>query len=227
MSILCSSMRIAPGGVRDLPSYREWQLDDGETELCKLATKYVTDKWNYHHYTPHYHNLFKDRRNEVKKVLEIGIGDAAMAAWHSTWDYKPGASLRMWEEYFPNAEIYALDIDPTVLINQGRIHSLLCDQGSEESLRNALPWLGKDFDFIVDDGSHALPHQALSVYMLVPLLAPNGIYVIEDVWHFIEPSGNCPNPLTHVLNGISYPSEFIHCSEGHNDDHLVVIRAQQ
>ena len=40
-----------------------------KTELCKIAEKYGTDKCPqiFHDYTPTYHELFKDRRNEIKE----------------------------------------------------------------------------------------------------------------------------------------------------------------
>lgn len=196
------------------------------TDLCALATKYGTDKWNAHHYTPHYHRLFKDRRNEVKKVLEIGIGDLTMVNPTGA-PYVPGASLRMWEEYFPNAEIYALDINPKLLINRGRIHSTFCDQSNIEYLSAVIPWLGKDFDLIVDDGSHLPKDQILTVKTLAPLLAPGGIYVIEDCW--IYPVHVCHGD-TPGINPLEIPYDWrvILCSEpavqGLGDDRLIVIR---
>jgi len=42
------------------------------TELCQLATKYGTDKAGW--YTPVYDLLLSGRRQQVKNVLEIGIG---------------------------------------------------------------------------------------------------------------------------------------------------------
>lgn len=191
------------------------------TDLCALATKYGTDKWNAHHYTPHYHRLFKDRRNEVKKVLEIGIGDLTMVNPTGA-PYVPGASLRMWEEYFPNAEIYALDINPKLLINRGRIHSTFCDQSNIEYLSAVIPWLGKDFDLIVDDGSHWPEHQALTALTFLPLLAQNGFYVIEDVNTF--PShAHWRDTLGRLVYEVTVNITTIRCSDVH-DDVLMVIQ---
>ena len=44
-----------------------------------------------------YEKYFNERRHKVTKFI-IGVKD--------------GASLRMWKEYFPNAMIYGVDIDP-------------------------------------------------------------------------------------------------------------------
>jgi hypothetical protein len=194
------------------------------TELCELAIKHGTDKYPWHHYTEHYHKLFKHRRNDVKKVLEIGIGDDAMK--NVIPDYKPGASLRMWLEYFPNAEVFALDNNPNLLINEGRIHSFFCDQGDPLQLQGVRPNIGGDFDLIVDDGCHVPEVQLLTAKILVPLLAPQGIYVIEDVWPYPSTVGWSKEPFGLHSADIPYPSELIQCGDNPNsDDHLVVIRA--
>lgn len=195
-----------------------------KTELCELATRFGTDKCNWHHYTPHYHELFKDRRDTVRRVLEIGIGDPSSMADPSGKPYQPGASLRMWQEYFPNAHIYALDNNPNLLINTDRIHSFVCDQGDEPRMRQMAEVLGKDFDLIVDDGSHVPEHQVATAKILVPLLAPNGVYVIEDVWQYPSQVGWSKEPFGVKLEDIPFKAEFIHCTPGNTDDRLIVIR---
>lgn len=194
------------------------------TLLCELATKYGTDKWNWHTYTPHYYEMFKDRRYDVQKVLEIGIGDSSMKN-PSGEPYQPGASMRMWSDFFPYASIYALDNNRSVLINEGPFHSFWCDQGNEQSMRDVLPQLGTGFDLIVDDGSHVPEHQVGTAKILVPLLAPHGIYIIEDVWPYPSQVGWCDGPFGLKLEDIPFKAEFIHATEGNCDDHLVVIHA--
>jgi len=198
---------------------------DMKTELCELATTFGTDKCNFHHYTPHYHEMFKDRREQVKKVLEIGIGDPASMADPSGKPYRAGASLRMWEKFFCNSEIFALDNNPNLLINEGRIHSFYCDQGDTAQLLDIEGKIGRDFDLIVDDGSHVPEHQVNTAKLLVPLLAPHGIYVIEDVWEYPSQVGWSKEPFGLKLEDIPYKAEFIHCTPGNCDDRLVVIRA--
>ena len=160
------------------------------TELCELARKWTTDKVIF--YTPLYHELLKDRR-DIKKVLEVGIGYPETMfrtiGRVGMTQYTTGASLYMWREYFPQAEIYALDNKPEIFINDDRIHSFYCDQTSEESFRQASEKIGKDFDLIVEDGSHVPEDQIRSVKMLLPLLKADGIYIVEDVnptYEFME-----------------------------------------
>ena len=152
------------------------------SRLCKLAEKYRSDKVKtiFHDYTRFYDELLKDR--EVKRVLEIGIGTPA--GMPHMEGYQTGASLRMWRDYFPEAEIWGLDIDPIAMIeDESRIHTFLCNQSSEPSLVEAVAHFTQKFDLIVDDGSHRYEDQALTANIFIPaLLSPTGVYVIEDVW---------------------------------------------
>ena len=175
-----------------------------ETILCRLGRKWVTDKTPLisHSYTPYYYELLKDRR--VKKVLEIGIAQ--------------GGSLRMWQEFFPEAEIYGLDnLEYGVMVNEGRIKSFICDQGNEESLRAAAASVGGGCDLIIDDGSHNIAHQILTPKILIPLLlSPDGLYIIEDVMY---PDAVLPN-LTYEYE----MKEFVNPNPTIYDDRLVIIR---
>jgi hypothetical protein len=162
-----------------------------ETPLCALARKYGTDKGGRpegHHYTQHYYDLLHLQRTTVEAVLEIGICGNRNIPFNRT-----GASLFMWQEFFPYAAIYGLDNDPKWLINIGNITTALADQGDPISLNAALDFLKEDqFDVIVDDGSHRPDHQVISMQTLLPHLRPTGIYFIEDV-------ACAPNDITRYL----------------------------
>lgn len=194
------------------------------TELCELAIKHGTDKYPWHHYTEHYHELFKRQREQVKRVLEIGIGDDSMK--NTIPDYVPGASLRMWREYFANAEIFGLDNNPNSLVYEERIHSFQCDQGDALQLQGSASVLGGHFDLIVDDGCHVPEVQILTAKILVPLLGPRGIYVIEDVWIYPSEVGWSKEPFGLKLEDLPFKAEVIAADgEGNNGGHLVVVRA--
>jgi hypothetical protein len=191
------------------------------TELCKLALKYGSDKTPaiFHNYTPYYHQLLNSRRDKVKRVLEIGIGYPETMG-HTDAKYTTGASLYMWRDYFPNAEIFALDNRRDILLSDDRIKSFYCDQSSEESLRDIarhllVEHLGTErFDLIIDDGSHKPEDQALSARMLAPLLADDGYYIIEDV---LEPAKTTLSlPMAYEVRDFHHPQ--LH------DDRVVVMR---
>ena len=138
------------------------------TPLCELAAQFKTDKYKPHNYTPFYYRLFKDRIESTKRVLEIGI--------------RTGASLRMWEEFFPRALIFGIDKNMAFLgLNEGRISSHWGNQGKPEKLANVLKRLGGNFDIIVDDGNHHPERQILAMGACLPFLKPDGLYFIEDI----------------------------------------------
>lgn len=142
----------------------------GETELCKLAFKYGSDKCRRlkkHTYTEYYYRLLWTRKMAVKKVLEIGTG--------------PGRSLLMWRDFFPNAVIYGADNQSRFLMHRNRIWSYLCDQSSGADLIKLIKKTGTDIDLIIDDGSHRPEDQVFTCKYLMPLLKKDCIYVIEDV----------------------------------------------
>ncbi len=155
------------------------------TELCELAYKYGTDKCSQiaHAYTPIYYELLKDRRKSVRKVLEIGVGNSACMKHVARLKgaYLRGASLYMWREFFPKAQIYGADIDPRVIFEETRIKTFLCDQSKEEDLTRLVEATGGDIDLVVDDGTHRREHQIATCLALMPLLKKDVIYAIEDV----------------------------------------------
>jgi hypothetical protein len=129
--------------------------------------------------------------------------------------YVHGASLRMWADYFPEAEIFACDIREDTLINEGRIHSVVCDQSNIDS-RYAMvrAFAPCHWDVIIDDGSHKTDDQIHTAGMLLvePYLNKGGVYIIED----------CQEPERIVKD--LYSTAVIHRFNKRSDDCLVVIQ---
>lgn len=163
------------------------------TPLCDLARKYETDKGGWHlrygggdsdtchNYTPTYHLLLNSSRERTNRVLEIGVN--------------AGSSLRMWRDYFPNANVYGLDIRKEVLFEEPRISCFFADQSNARSLEGAMEAIqlceGQigpvQFDLIVDDGSHEYDHQIVSMLTLLPYIKDTGFYIIEDMAYDCQP----------------------------------------
>lgn len=148
------------------------QRSEAMTPLCEIARRHGTDKFHYHRYTPIYHRLLSGRANAIQKVLEIGIAE--------------GRSLRMWEEFFPNARIIGVDINPKWLVNAGRIESRCGDQSDTQQMERLAAELGGNFDLIVDDGSHDPRLQTSALNALLPFLAVGGLYAIEDIRYRVD-----------------------------------------
>jgi demethylmacrocin O-methyltransferase len=158
-----------------------------QDNLNKLAQIYRTDKWGTHFYTQHYHNHFKNIRFEKLNILEIGVGGFEDPL-------KGGNSLRMWKRYFPNSNIYSLDIHDKSFHQEKRIKIFQGSQVDFQFLDKVVSNMG-EIDIIIDDGSHINEHVINTFEYLFPKLKTNGIYAIEDTQtsYFEEYGGDYKN----------------------------------
>jgi hypothetical protein len=143
------------------------------SNISWLAAVYGSDKGAISHgYVDHYERYLTGLRSNARRVLEIGI-------------YR-GASLQMWRDFFPHAEVYGLDIKE-IEVPGSRIHTLVGDQ-SDPALLARLAELGP-WDLIIDDGSHKQSHVLATFAGLYNSVAPGGYYVIEDMHTSYWPNG--------------------------------------
>jgi hypothetical protein len=168
---------------------------DPNNELAKLCDYYGSDKgelqkvghpypWPSHTYTDYYSRLFAHSRNTIVKVFECGLGTNNPNIPSSMGIHgKPGASLRVWRDYFPNAIIWGADIDESCLFQEERIRTHYIDQLETSSIQEFWKWTEvRDFDFIVDDGLHTFEAGSNLFLNSIEHLSGSGIYVIEDVY---------------------------------------------
>jgi hypothetical protein len=143
----------------DLPYY---YLDT----IAKVAE---TDKSSlFHNYTKVYSRYFDSIKDNELKFLEIGI-------FH-------GDSVKMWEGYFPHADLHFIDINPSLIqYHSPRSHYHYLDQGNPHELKQFIELTGGEFDIIIDDGGHLMNEQITSFLLLFPALRSGGIYIIEDL----------------------------------------------
>lgn len=136
-----------------------------------------------HFYIEKYEQHFAKLRSTAKNVLEIGT--------------MSGASALMWNEYFPNANIFTLDRDlpsdnsrwpeffPNInmdfvnrIKNSEKITFIHGDAYTKEivdKLKNI------KFDIVIDDGFHSIETIQFFIENYFKLLTPNGIGVVEDI----------------------------------------------
>ena len=156
--------------------------------LDEVGRKFGTDKAsNGHDYLRHYEFYFRDVRADLSRIIEIGGLN--------------GASLRMWEEYFPNAEVVCVDINPDVKqFHGGRISVEIGNAGDPEFLKS-LRQKYSSADIVIDDGSHRWDHQRTAFRWLFPMVSAGGFYVVEDLHTNFEPnfSGNDEIPFIELL----------------------------
>jgi cephalosporin hydroxylase len=140
--------------------------------LSEIGDKYGTQKNThvtfgktlldiYEPYFLHYKYLGDRQTN----ILEIGVLD--------------GASLHTWNEYFPMANIYGIDINPPE-INSERIKVFKADQGDIKDLQNVYSQINEKLDIVIDDGSHVNEYTLLAFNFFWDKLYSGGLYIIED-----------------------------------------------
>ena len=188
-----------------------------KTELCELAEKYGADKCPKigHQYTSFYYKLFKDKRNNIKKVFEFGVGNSRQ--FKHIPNYKVGASLHMWRDFFPNAQVYGADIVKESIFKTDRLETFLCDERDKEQIIALMKKIGsEDIDIFIDDASHHIHDQRFLCETVMPLLKKDVIYIIEDTKRY--------RMLTRQLSqynceGVSLP---LNTRRKHNDGLLIV-----
>ena len=103
-------------------------------------------KWS--NYGPIYDRHFADYREQPINILEIGV--------------LKGGSMRLWEKYFPKANIYGIDIDEECQqYESNRTKIFIGDQGDVSFLRNVKAKIPR-IDIIIDDGSHRAKDQKIT-----------------------------------------------------------------
>lgn len=139
--------------------------------LTKLGKKYGTDKVDEHHtfmgecYTDLYHHHLKHFRHQEFNFLEIGVRD--------------GKSIKMWAEYFPNAKIVGVDIDPTCKQYESDNIEIHIGSQEDQTFLNRLISKYQTFRVILDDGSHINSMTLKSFKILQPFASQ--FYIIEDL----------------------------------------------
>ena len=134
-------------------------------ELFKTHTGDGILKWS--NYGDIYDKHFAPFRDQPINILEIGV--------------LRGGSMRMWEKYFPNANIFGIDIDKDCLQYQSdRTKIFIGDQSDVSFLRNVKAKIPR-VDILIDDGSHRAKDQKATFEEMYYHVRKPGVYLIEDI----------------------------------------------
>ncbi len=120
------------------------------------------------HYFFAYERHFAKYRGQPCTFLEIGAGN--------------GGSSQMWKRWLgPLARIVTIDINPVCLqYGDEQVEVRIGDQSDPAFLQSLINEFGS-FDAVLDDGSHHMDHVPATFEFLYPRIAPNGVYMIEDM----------------------------------------------
>jgi len=126
----------------------------------------LVNKWL--HYFDIYDRHFARFRERPVTMLEIGV-------YH-------GGSLAMWQSYFhPDSRFIGVDINPRARrFAGGNVEIDIGDQSDRNFLRALRGRLGS-VDILLDDGGHSMNQQITTFEELYGLVAPDGVYMVEDV----------------------------------------------
>lgn len=161
-----------------------------------------------HGYAKIYENVFVDLKNASINILELGsfYGNAAAALYF----------------YFDKAYIYSGDIYPDLFkYKSNRIKNFYVDSSSRNSLSNNLLSKQNNFDIIIEDASHMLKDQILSLFMLFPLLKSGGLFIVEELdfpetrddMKINQRKPDLKQILKNILNNLDFNSIYISYEE--------------
>lgn len=157
-----------------------------------------------HGYAKIYENAFVDLKNASINILELGsfYGNAAAAFYF----------------YFDKAYIYSGDIYPDLFkYKSNRIKNFYVDSSSRNSLSKNLLSKQNNFDIIIEDASHMLKDQILSLFMLFPLLNSGGLFIVEELdfpetrddMKINQTKPDLKQILKNILNNLDFNSIYI------------------
>lgn len=178
-------------------------LGNSKTELCGLGSKYGTTKSPFldfnlnnnlerrecNSYTPFYDLLFSSMKYKKINFGEIGIYE--------------NASMKMWRNYFPNANLYGWDCKPgsadeprykvvdfVEKAKRDKLNNVFYDYmdvRGEQSISEALGKTKCKFDVLIDDSDHEFWSQIKVIRSAPMYLNPGSFLIIEDVNYTVIP----------------------------------------
>jgi len=136
------------------------------------ADIFLKNKTTGHGFSKYYQNKLIDFKYKKINILEIG-------------SYS-GASAAAFAKFFPNSNVFCFDINISNFIYKSKqIHVFGLDIKNKISAEKALNLILtkfniKEFDVIIDDGSHNLNDILITLKSFFKLLKKKGLFIIED-----------------------------------------------
>lgn len=147
----------------------EFHTDKGPADVTRRRTSWI--RGNVHlagkNYTQTYARFFAELQDQPITLLEIGIA--------------AGGSTKLWESFFSEATLHAIDISPSCrqfATDRTSVH--IGSQTDPEFLNSVTASTGP-LDVVIDDGGHTMEQHRVSLETLWPHVRPGGLYIIEDL----------------------------------------------
>ena len=150
--------------------FEHFNSDKGEYYINQYMQpiKRNNKRINAHGYSKIYEKYFEKIRGDNLNVLELGsfYGNAAGAFYY----------------YFKNSKIFSGDICPDLFrYKSSRLKNFYINTSSESSIDEILIKNKDNFNIIIEDASHTLKDQIISLFLLFRKVLPNGIFVCEEL----------------------------------------------
>jgi cephalosporin hydroxylase len=150
--------------------FEYFNSDKGEkyTNQYTHPSKRDNVKIKAHGYSKFYEKIFLEFKNEKINILEIGsfYGNASAAMFF----------------YFKNANIFGADINPDMFnYTSKRIQKFFVNSSSILSLQKDILDKKIKYKIIIEDASHMLKDQIISLFFLFPILENGGYFIVEEL----------------------------------------------
>ena len=144
--------------------------DKGEkfTNQYAKPSKQDDKKIIAHGYAKIYEKYLKENKEKNLNIIELGsfYGNASAAFYF----------------YFKNSQIYSADINPDMyLYRSKRLHNFFTDTSLRSSIEKNILKKNIQFDLIIEDASHMLKDQIISLFILFKNLKSGGFFIIEEI----------------------------------------------
>jgi len=201
----------------NLDQYSKKNSELFKRDLDYLFEHFNSDKGNYyidqyiqpikmsktrihaHGYSNIYEKYFSKIKDKKLNILEIGsfYGNSAASIFY----------------YFKNSKIYSGDIFPDLYrYTSIRLENFYVDSSEEDSIKNTILNKNVNFDIIIEDASHALKDQIISLFLLFKKISSGGLFIIEELdFPDTRQDSNLDNEfpsLKEILNSIKNNKDF-------------------
>ena len=121
-----------------------------------------------HGYSKIYEKFFKELRSKNLNILELGsfYGNAAAALFY----------------YFKSSNIFSGDIYPDLFrYKSKRIKNFYINTSNQVSINEILVKKKQNFNIIIEDASHTLKDQIISLFLLFKKIPSGGLFICEEL----------------------------------------------
>jgi hypothetical protein len=169
--------------------------------------KYGTDKGEPKSYIDKfYQDKFEPLRNLRINLIEIGV--------------RSGASMKLWKEFFSQANIIGIDNlsdfnDNQTPINQNWISEGVTFINGDAYSQEIVDNIQGKIDILIDDGPHSIQSHIDLLKLYIPKMNKGGSIIIEDISYD-------PNEIYNHVPEYLKDSSYV-CDYGGYDNRLIII----